>query len=86
MGVSSCAACLSNLAYSIYSATRWRKESGSLKMTGIVILLRSLPSDNTEHRFTSEWPGTGNVVLKKKIILLILYCLNNNLINSSTFF
>jgi hypothetical protein len=34
-----------------------------LKMTGMVILLRSLPSDSTEQRFTSEWPGTGNDVL-----------------------
>jgi len=56
-------ACFSNLAYSMYSATRCRKESGSLKMTGMVILLRSLPSDSTEQRFTSEWPGTGNDVL-----------------------
>lgn len=70
MGSSCSEAIRINRAYSMYSVIRCRKLSGSLKMTGIVILLNSFPMQffNTDHMLKSlhENMGTGNEVLQLK--------------------
>lgn len=68
MGSSCSEAIRINRAYSMYSVMRCRKLSGSLKMTGIVILLNSFPMQffNTDQILKSlrENMGTGNEVLQ----------------------
>lgn len=62
-----CAAVLSRAEYSMYSTMRCRNERGSLKMTGMVILLSSLPMQffSTDHTLKSLWLyiGTGRLCL-----------------------
>lgn len=65
---SSCSAAQRNRrAYSMYSVIRWRKLSGSLNTTGIVILLNSFPIQffKTDQMLNSlrENMGDGNDVL-----------------------
>lgn len=62
-----CAAVLSRAEYSMYSTMRCRNDKGSLKMTGIVILLSSLPMQffSTDQTLKSLWLyiGTGKLCL-----------------------
>jgi len=67
-GSASSVARLSKCAYSIYSTMRWRKLSGSLNITGIVILLSSFPiqffrTDQMEKSLRLNI-GTGSSCLK----------------------
>lgn len=69
MGLSLSAASCNRRAYSMYSVIRCRKLNGSLKTTGIVILLNSLPMQffKTDQRLNSNlvnW-GAGSVTLKE---------------------
>ena len=83
-GSASSDARLSKWAYSIYSTMRWRKLSGSLNITGIVILLSSFPiqffrTDQIEKSLRLNI-GTGSSCLKTqkctivKHVILITAC------------
>jgi hypothetical protein len=83
-GSASSDARLNKWAYSIYSTMRWRKLSGSLNITGIVILLSSFPiqffrTDQIEKSLRLNI-GTGSSCLKTqkcttvKHVILITAC------------